>query len=80
MTITELTTFFGWMSIVNIALLIFYVLVLTTCRGGIQKLHAKIFGVSVDVLPTMYMEFLGRYKILIIFFNLAPYLALRIFM
>ncbi len=80
MTIAELTIFFGWMSVINISLLLFYVLILMTCRCCIESIHSKLFGVSKDVLPSIYMEFLGRYKILIIFFNLAPYLALRIFM
>lgn len=78
MTIAELTTFFGWMSIINIGVLFFYLLVVTTCRGCIQKIHSKLLGVSEDILPPIYMKFLGHYKILVIFFNIVPYFTLKI--
>lgn len=78
MSMTELTVFFGWMSAINLGVLIFSVLIIMTCRGGVQKIHSKMMGVSEETLPAIYMDFLGRYKLMIIVFNLVPYFALRI--
>ena len=42
------------------------------------NMHSKIFDLDLQTLPAMYFEYLGRLKLLVIVFNLVPYLALRI--
>jgi hypothetical protein len=41
-------------------------------------LHSRLFQVDPVSLPKLYFAWLGNYKILIIMFNLVPYLALRL--
>lgn len=78
MDISDLTIFLGWSSIINIGLLLFSSLMLTACRNPIQKLHAKLFNISEESLPPIYIKVIAQYKILIIIFNVVPYFALRI--
>jgi len=68
----------GWCSVVNIAMLFLSSILLTVMRGWIIKIHAKMSGVSEADLPSIYLQFLGSYKIFILMFNLVPYIALRI--
>ena len=78
MTIDNLTAFFGWCSVINVAVLIFSSLMLAAMKDSITVFHSKLFGVSRDNLATMYFQYLGNYKIAIFIFNLVPYLALKL--
>ena len=44
------------------------------------RVHSKMFDLDPQKLPAMYFDYLGRFKVLVIVFNLVPYLALRIIM
>ncbi len=77
MDIATLTTFLGWVTAVNIGLFILAIVFLKSKRDSLVKFHAKIFGLKKEDLLKGYFQYLGRYKILIIFFNIVPYLILR---
>ena len=70
--------FLAWCSAINIGMLLVSTIMLLFMRGWIIKIHAKMTGVSEAELPRIYLEFLGNYKMLIIVFNVVPYIALRI--
>lgn len=74
----ELTIFLGWCTAINMGILIFSTLMTTLTKSFAANLHSKLFQLDPASLPKMYFEYLGHYKILIIVFNLVPYLALRI--
>jgi len=76
--IEMITELLGWCSVVNIAMLFLSSIMLMVMRGRIIKLHAKLSGVSEADLPSIYLQFLGNYKLLILMFNLVPYIALRL--
>ena len=78
MTTESLTIFLGWTAVINILVLIFSALVLLTAREKISKLLARLFGVEQANISQLYFQYLAQYKIAIIVFNIAPYLALRI--
>ena len=78
MTTESLTIFLGWTTVINILVFIFSALVLLTDREKISKLHARLFGVEQANISQLYFQYLAQYKIAIIVFNIAPYLALRI--
>lgn len=79
-SIETLREFLAWCSIINIGMLLVSTLMLTLMRDWVSKIHARMTGVSEEVLPGIYLQFLGNYKILIIFFNVIPYLVLRLMM
>jgi hypothetical protein len=78
MTIDQLTSFFGWCTLLNLAMLMFAAILLTAKRDWMMDIHSTWYGVAKDDLPKTYFEYLAYYKIAIFVFNLIPYLALRI--
>ncbi len=78
MTIEQITQLLGWCTAINLGLLIFSSIFVILLRVPIMKIHAKMFPLSEEDLARAYFQYLAQYKILILVFNLAPYLALRI--
>lgn len=73
-----LTTFFGWCSVISVGVLLLTSGSLMLMRGTISKLHSKLFGMSEEDLARAYFQYLAQFKIVVIVFNLVPYIALRI--
>ena len=78
MTTETLTEFLGWVSVINIAVLLISGIVVIVMRGPISKVHSKLFGLDQKDLGRAYFQYLGQYKIAIIVLNIAPYIALKI--
>ena len=78
MTIETLTEFFGWVSIINIAVLMISGLPVMLMRDVISKIHSKIFGLNPEDLGRAYFQYLAQFKIATIVFSIAPYIALKI--
>ena len=77
-TITQLTVFLGWASLINIGLLLFSTLMVVLCRDWAVGIHSKMFNLDPAMVPKMYFEYLGQYKVLVLVFNVVPYIALRV--
>ncbi len=77
-SLTSLTEFFGWCTIINAALLILASLFISVARGWVMGIHTKMFGLSESDLPSAYVQYLGNYKIAILVLNLVPYVALKL--
>jgi hypothetical protein len=78
MTATELASFLGWCTVLNLGLLILSTIMLIIARRPIVSLHSRLFDTDPSELPKLYMDYLSRYKGMVIVFNLVPYLALRL--
>lgn len=74
----SLTTLLGWCSVVNAAVLALTTVSIIALKGFISDIHGRMFGIQKDALPEMYFQYLANYKIAIIVFNVAPYIALRL--
>lgn len=76
-TITE---FLGWCSILNIALLLLTFIMILVAFKPITKIHIALFNSSLTetYLMQAYFDWMAKYKILIIIFNIIPYFALKI--
>jgi hypothetical protein len=70
--------FFGWATVINVILLLIAVLAITFLRRPIAKIHGKLFGMSEAELAPLYFQYLANFKLLVIIFNLVPYIALKI--
>ena len=73
-----LTTFLGWCTAINSAMLLFASVMLVLTRGGLSKIHGKMFGLGDEDISRAYFQYLAHYKIAIIVFNFVPYVALKI--
>lgn len=78
LTFDMLVAFFGWCSVINVVFLALAALSLILLRDLFMPLHAKMFGASEDALSLIYLQYLAGYKILVIVFNIVPYIALKL--
>ena len=78
LTLGTLRTFFGWCSIINIALLLYSFLMLAFAKEFIYKYHSKWFKISKERFDEIWYSFIGYYKISVFVFNIVPYFALLI--
>ena len=78
MDIEFLTSFFMWCSIINGSLMLFITLVMGLIPELAYKTQKAWLDVSQETYNTIMYGFLAIFKILFIFLNLAPYIALRI--
>ena len=79
MNIELLTEFFGWCTLVNVAVLCFMTIMMAS--GGnrfAKRVHSRMFDVSEDQLDQVYFKYLANYKMAIMVFNLTPYIALKL--
>lgn len=79
-TLESFTTFLGWCSVINIGLLVVAGIMIVFMRDFVMRIHNALLGVDIERLPAIYMEWIGRYKTMTIFFNIVPYVALKIMM
>jgi len=78
MDIGTLTTFFMWCTILNVALLVLSSLICVCAGEWVYGMHSKWFSISRETFNVAIYSFLGLYKILVIVFNVIPYVALLI--
>ena len=78
MTLKLMADLLGWMLFINIILLIIGFLKVTLFKKLIKNTMDMLFGDQSDNFYAVIPKALVYYEILIIVFNLVPYLALRI--
>ena len=78
MDIDSIRTFFMWCTILNFALLLFSSLVCICAGNWIYQIHSRLFPISREAFNVLIESFIGLYKILVIVFNVIPYIALLI--
>jgi len=78
MDIQTVRAFFLWCTIINGGLLILSSLILMCAGDLVYRLHGKWFPMPRQTFNVLIYGFLGFYKIVVISFNLVPYVALVI--
>lgn len=78
MTVVELRELLGWCSAINIGLLVLAAFFLVVARNWVLGMHSRMFGLSEEDLSRAYFQYLAQFKIVVLVFNLVPYIALRI--
>ena len=73
-----LQSFFGWCLVVNTVIMMFSFFALMIFRNSIKKIHSDLMDVEQKKLPDFYFDYLAKYKIAILVFNLSPYIALSL--
>ncbi len=73
-----LTAFLGWCTAINFGMLLVATMMLAFVRGGMSKIHGKMFELSDEDMSRAYFQYLGQYKIAILVLNLVPYIALKL--
>lgn len=78
MDIQTLTSFFGWSSIINGSFFAFTAFFMMLAPDFVYKIQSKFFKLERDYFDKVIYAFLAAWKILFIFFNLVPYIALKL--
>ena len=76
--ISEITTFLGWCTVVNVGIYAITAIALTLFRNPIKDIHSKLTGVPTSKLDELYFNYLGNFKLAIIILSLTPYIALKV--
>ena len=77
-TISQLTELLGWAAVINIAYLMLATLILIFLKGSVTSIHKKLFDIDEKELNSKYFDFLSTYKIVMLVFIVAPYIALKV--
>jgi len=72
------TTFFGWLTVINIGIYLITVIAVILMRGFAYRTNARIFGISEEEVAKTTFKYVGAYKLLITVFCFAPWVALKL--
>jgi hypothetical protein len=77
-TIEEIRSFLGWCTVLDYGVLLVWALMFLFAHDWMRELHGRWFAIPEDRFDTLHYGLMGAYKLLLIVFNLAPWLALHI--
>jgi hypothetical protein len=72
------TALLGWCTVINIGFLVLAILMLSFMNDIVGGITARVFGVSRAEAKAGIYNVVQQYRLAIIFFNLVPYIALKI--
>ena len=78
MDVQTLTRFFMWCTIMNGALLVIWTTMWMLAPDWGYRIQSKWFPIHRETFDVVVYSFFGLFKIVFLFFNLVPYVALVI--
>lgn len=78
MNIDILKSFLLWSTLINYGILVLWFVVLIAARDTIYKLHSRWFRLTDEKFDGFMYLGMAIYKILVLVFNLVPFIALKI--
>ncbi len=78
MDIRTITAFFKWCTIINVVLFFLSAIMIMVATDFIYSTHGQLFHIPREAFDVVLYSFLGLYKIVILVFNLVPFIALLI--
>jgi len=73
-----LTSFFMWCSIINVGILFFLALIYLLAPNLAYRLQSKFISISRETFDIVFYSFIGFFKVVVLVFNVVPWIALRI--
>lgn len=77
-SIETIRVFLGWCTALNMGMLMLSTVILAATGKAVARWHASMFDLDPAEVRKEYFQYVSRYKVLVLIFNLMPYLALRI--
>lgn len=77
-TIETWARFFGWYTALNVGMYLLTAVMVLTMRDFLVRHSARWFGVSEETALRTTYQWIGAYKLAIVLFALAPWLALTL--
>jgi hypothetical protein len=78
MTLELLRAFLGWCTVINLGLLALWLLFFTQLHDWMHRLHSRWFELSRERFDSLHYAGMALLKMATLFFNLVPYLVLRL--
>jgi hypothetical protein len=78
MTVELIRDGLAWCAAINIGVLLLWFLGFTLAHDWIYRIHGRWFKLSEEKFDAIQYASMGFFKICVLLFNVAPYLALRI--
>ncbi len=78
MTIETIRDILAWCSVINVALLFWWIMFFTFAHNWLYKLHSKWFRLSIETFDSIHYAGMAFFKLCLLVFNIVPYLAIRI--
>lgn len=78
MTLEMLQSVLGWSAIINMAILLWWFLIIMYARDWIYQLHSKFYDITKEHFNLLHYAGIMLYKIAIWLLFIVPYIALRI--
>lgn len=80
MTIEIVRNILGWSAVINIGFLWFWAAFLMLGHDFVYRWHSRWINLSVERFDELNYQGIMYFKLFILFFNVVPYLAIRIVM
>jgi hypothetical protein len=77
-TLSSITEFLGWATIINMGFLCAATISLILMKDFVVSIHSKLFKIHKESLPALYFNYLASYKSMALVFCVVPYLSLKI--
>jgi len=78
MTVETIRDVLGWCAVINLGLLLWWCLFFMLAHDWMYRIHGKWFKLPVERFDAIHYSGMAFFKICILLFNIAPYLAIRI--
>jgi len=75
---TEMMSFLAWCTLINYSVLLIWFFVFSLGHDWLHLMHGKWFDLTEQQFDLINYCGMGLFKLCILVFNLAPYVALRI--
>lgn len=76
MDLAHLQSFLGWCTVINYGFLLVWFFVLLLASNWIIGIHSRWFDMEPASVRVEHYHLMGQFKLLILVFNFAPWLAL----
>lgn len=78
MTLEMLTDFFMWCTVINVGLMLFWVLMVMAMPNLVYRMQTIFVKIDREHFDRAMYNFLGLFKVVVIVFNIVPWLTLLI--
>ena len=78
MSLELLRELLGWSTLINYGVLLLWALLFTQAHGWLLCVHGRWFKLSAVQFDQFHYWAMGFYKLIVLVFNLVPYLVLRL--
>jgi hypothetical protein len=80
MTMDQIREMLGWCTVINVVLMLVSWVIMLKLRAWAYSIHSKWFPITEQQFNVVVYSFFGLYKVLVIVFNIIPWIAISIVM